>query len=115
MQQVIRCSKLEVEKIKQIVQMTCITEFNNDVTPREIDVLCEYFLHERSEDAKASFVLNTKTSNANFHQTSKRLAEKGILIPIKNRDIGKELHPTLKSLKKLYIEDNHTYLIVQVN
>jgi hypothetical protein len=115
MQQIIKCSKVDVEKIRQIVQITCITEFNNDVTPREIDILCEYFLHDRSEDAKRSFVLNTGTSNANFHQTSKRLAEKGILIAIQNRDIGKELHPTLKTLKKLYIEENHAYLIVQVN
>ncbi len=115
MQQIIKCSKVDVEKIRQIVQITCITEFNNDVSPREIDILCEYFLHDNSEDAKRSFVLNTGTSNANFHQTSKRLAEKGLLIARQNRDIGKELHPTLKSLKKLYIEENHAYLIVQVN
>jgi len=114
MQQVIKCKPNSLERIRQLVQIMCITRFK-DITPREIDVLCEYFQSETTEDIINSFKLNTGTSSTNFYQTSKRLAEKGILIPIKNKDIGKDLHPDLKVLKELYINNDNKYLIIQVN
>lgn len=112
-QQVVKCSENNVEKIRQIVHILCITTFQ-DVTPRELDVLCEFVLFDYSKEAKNSFMINYKTTEANFNQVVKRLTHKGILIPKPYKN-GKLLHPDFKKLKELYVDNRNDYLIVLVN
>jgi hypothetical protein len=112
-QQLVRCSTVDVEKIRQIVHILCITTFQ-DVTPRELDVLCEFVMFDYSKEAKNSFILNYNTTEANFNQIIKRLTDKGILLP-KPYKSGKTLHPDFKKLKELYVDQKNDFLIVQVN
>lgn len=112
-QQVMRCSDSEVERIRQIVHILCITTFQ-DVTPRELDVLCEFVLFDYGKEAKNSFMLNYKTTEANFNQIVKRLTDKGILLPKPYKN-GKLLHPDFKTLKELYVDNKNEFLIVHVN
>jgi hypothetical protein len=114
MQQVLKCSDNGVEKVRQIVHILCLTTFQN-VTPRELDVLCEFVMFGYTREAKNSFVLNYNTTEANFNQIVKRLTEKGILIPRPYRDKGKLLHPDFEKLKSIYVDNKHEYLIVEVN
>ncbi len=112
-QQLVRCSDNAVERVRQLVHILCITTFQ-DVTPRELDVLCEFVLFDYGKEAKNSFMLNHNTTEANFNQIVKRLTDKGILIPKPYKN-GKLMHPDFKKLKELYIDDSNDFLIVQVN
>lgn len=108
-------SKNKVVAVRQFVHTLCIFSFT-DVTPRELDLLCEILrCGGVNEDAKKSFILNYRTSKENYGQLVKRLGDKGILINLDNRT-GKKMHPYLTQMLEEYINsDKTTYLWLEWN
>lgn len=99
----IKCSENRVEKVRQLTQIFCILDFQ-DITPRELDLLCEIIYHNGVNDkSKKSFILTYKTSSANHGQLVKRLSDKGILVD-KQARTGKVLHSSFNDLKKYYVD-----------
>lgn len=116
------CSKNKVDRVRQLTQILCILEFQ-DVTGRELDLLCEFIYHDGVNDkAKKSFMANYKTSAANYGQVVKRLSDKKILVEKEvdagrnTHQIGKILHKSFEDLKRIYInktEDNILAVVVR--
>lgn len=93
----------KIEKVRQLTQILCILSFQ-DVTGRELDLLCEFIYNGGVNDkAKKSFMLTYKTSAANYGQIVKRLSDKNILFDKPTRT-GKVLHTDFEELKKYYID-----------
>ena len=93
-----------IKAIRQFVQTFCIFEFQ-DVTARELDLLCEILAcGELNEKAKKNFILNYNTTKENYSQIVLRLSAKGILED-KERRNGKVLHESLKKLSEIYINN----------
>lgn len=93
-----------IKAVRQFVQTFCIFEFQ-DVTPRELDLLCEIIAcGDVCEKAKKNFLLNYETTKENYSQIVKRLADKGILKDKETRN-GKRLHESLKNLSEMYINN----------
>lgn len=91
-----------VKAVRQFVQTFCIFAFQN-VTPRELDLLCEIiYCGEVGEKAKKNFIMNYSTTKDNYAQIVKRLADKGILKDKETRS-GKKLHEEFKNLSEMYI------------
>lgn len=106
----LRSSKNEIEAVRQFVQTICIFKFN-DVTGRELDLLCEIIRCEGvNEKSKKSFMINYKTSAANFGQLVKRLSDKGILIDKAKRN-GKDLAEDFVNFTELYLKNNKSNYI----
>lgn len=98
----LKSNQNRIKAVRQFVQTFCIFEFQ-DVTPRELDLLCEIIAcGEVGEQAKKNFILNHETTKENYSQIIKRLSDKGIL---KDRDRrnGKRLHESLEKLSEMYI------------
>jgi len=96
-----------IKAIRQFVQTFCLFEFR-DVTPRELDLLCEILAcGEVCEKAKKNFIMNYSTTKENYSQIVKRLSDKGILKDKLNRN-GKELHESLLQLSEMYINSEST-------
>ena len=97
-------SKDKVKAIRQLVQTLCIFYFE-DVTSRELDVLCE-IVHagDVGYDAKTAFMLNYKCTKESYFQVLDRLTKKGILLK-KPYKTGKELHSYFKNIRQL-VEGN---------
>ena len=104
---ILKSSENRVKAIRQFVQTHCIFEFT-DVTPRELDLLCEVIAcGEVGDKAKKNFIMNYNTSKENYGQIVKRLADKKILIN-KNGRNGKLLHDSFTMLVEDYIEKEKT-------
>ena len=98
----LKSSENRVIAVRQFVQTFCIFEFQ-DITPRELDLLCEILAcGDVCDKAKKNFLLNHNTTKENYSQIVKRLADKGILKDREARN-GKKLHESLKSLSEMYI------------
>lgn len=108
---ILRTSENEVERVRQLVQIVCITSFKNKLSSRELDVLYECVMFGYGEEARNSFMLNHKVTKENFSVISDRLSKKGVLVNKENRQ-GKELHKEFLTLKELYLDGNSQYLIV---
>jgi len=108
---ILRTSENEVERVRQLVQMVCLTSFKNKLSSRELDVLFECVMFGYGEEAKKAFMLNHKVTKENFSVISDRLAKKGVLVNKKNRQ-GKDLHEDFIKLRELYIDGKSQYLIV---
>lgn len=94
-----------IRAIRQFVHTFCIFRFK-DVTPRELDLLCEILeCGEVCDKAKKNFILNYDTTKENYSQIMNRLSHKGILIDRESRN-GKKLHESLKQLSDMYINSN---------
>lgn len=93
-------SKDKVKAIRQVVQTLCIFYFE-DITSRELDVLCE-IVHagEVGMDAKNSFMMNYKCSKESYFQVLDRLTKKGILQK-KQWKTGKEIHSYFRDVISL--------------
>jgi hypothetical protein len=103
----LKSSQNRIIAIRQFVQTFCIFAFQ-DVTPRELDLLCEILAcGELNEKAKKNFLLNNNTTKENYSQIVLRLASKGILQD-KERRNGKVLHESLKQLSEMYINNSTT-------
>ncbi len=101
----LKSDKNRIKAVRQFVQTFCIFAFK-DVTPRELDLLCEILAcGELNEKAKKNFILNHDTTKENYSQIVLRLASKGILQD-KERRNGKVLHDSLKQLSDMYINNN---------
>lgn len=90
-------SKDKVKAIRQMVQTLCIFYFE-DITSRELDVLCE-IVHagEVGQDAKTAFMVNHKCTKESYFQVLDRLTKKGILQK-KQWKTGKEIHSYFKDI-----------------
>ena len=90
-------SRDKVKAIRQVVQTLCIFYFE-DITSRELDVLCE-IVHagEVGMDAKKSFMMNYKCSKESYFQVLDRLTKKGILQK-KQWKTGKEIHSYFRDI-----------------
>lgn len=96
-----------IKAVRQFVHTFCIFRFQN-VTPRELDLLCEILeCGEVGDKAKKNFILNYDTNKDNYSQIIKRLSDKGILIDKETRN-GKRLHDDLKKLSYMYINSEQT-------
>lgn len=92
----------KVKAVRQFVQTFCIFAFQ-DVTPRELDLLCEIiYCGEVGEKAKKNFIMNYNTTKDNYAQIIKRLADKGILKDKETRS-GKKIHDEFKKLSEMYV------------
>lgn len=111
---ILQTSENTVERVRQLVQILCLTSFNSDVTKRELDVLYECVMFGYSKEAVNSFMLNHKTTKENFSVIADRLTTKGILLRKKHKQ-GKDLHPDFVKLKELYFDGNSKFLIVTNN
>ena len=100
----------KVERVRQLVHIFCIVNFQ-DITDRELDLMCEIIYHKGvNENSKKSFMLNYKTSSANYGQVIKRLSDKGILVNKQTTDgyvtrTGKLLHKDFEALMKHFVID----------
>lgn len=98
--------------IRQLVHTLCIFYFQ-DVTPRELDVLCEIInIGEVNYKVKNSFMINYKTTKENYAQILNRLTKKGILIPKENRT-GKELHRHFLDIKGIIDGFKERFLVLE--
>lgn len=98
----LKSNQNRIKAIRQFVHTFCLFEFT-DVTPRELDLLCEIIsCGEVGEKAKKNFILNFETTKENYSQIVKRLSDKGILKDKETRN-GKRLHESFKSLSDIYI------------
>jgi len=106
------CSENRVDRVRQLTQILCILSFS-DVTPRELDALCEFLYHGGVCDkAKKSFMMNHKISSANYGQIVKRLADKGILTSKQFRS-GKELHTEFQLLKDYFLDQEQAIFVIK--
>jgi hypothetical protein len=93
-------SKSKAKAVRQLVQTLCIFYFE-DVTSRELDVLCEMVHHGVSgTDSRDSYMINYRASKESFFQVKDRLTKKGILQK-KQYKTGKELHPYFENIKQM--------------
>ena len=102
----LKSSENRIKAIRQFVHTFCIFEFQ-DVTPRELDLLCEILAcGEVGDKAKKNFLMNHSTTKENYSQIVKRLSDKGILKDKEGRN-GKRLHESLKNLSEMYINNKN--------
>jgi hypothetical protein len=113
------CSKDKVKRVRQLVHVFCIFNFQ-DVTDRELDLLCEIIYHKGvNTNAKNSFMLNYKTSAANYGQVIKRLADKGILVNkefngLYQQRTGKLLHKDFEALMTHFVIDEDMRMLAVI-
>lgn len=105
-------SKDKVKAIRQLVQTLCIFYFE-DVTSRELDVLCE-IVHagDVGYDAKTAFMLNYKCTKESYFQVLDRLTKKGILQK-KQYKTGKEIHEYFKEVRYIVEGKKDKFIILQ--
>lgn len=105
-------SKNKIKAIRQLVQTLCIFYFE-DVTSRELDVLCE-IVHagEVGYDSKTSFMVNYKSNKESYFQVLFRLTKKGILQK-KQYKTGKELHPYFKDIRYVVEGKKDKFIVLQ--
>lgn len=105
-------AKNKPKAIRQLVQTLCIFYFE-DVTSRELDVLCE-IVHagEVGYDSKTAFMLNYKASKESYFQVIDRLSKKGILLKKQFRT-GKELHEYFKDIQYIVEGQKDKYVVIQ--
>lgn len=105
-------SKNKLKAIRQLVQTLCIFYFE-DVTSRELDVLCE-IVHagDVGYDAKTSFMVNYRTSKESYFQVLDRLTKKGILHK-KQYKTGKEIHAYFKDIRDIVEGKKDKFVIIQ--
>lgn len=97
-------SKNKTKAIRQLVQTLCIFYFE-DITSRELDVLCEMIHHGVSgTDSRDAYMIKHKASKESFFQVKDRLTRKQILQKKQYRT-GKELHPYFENIKQMVEED----------
>lgn len=110
----------KVERVRQLVHIFCIVNFQ-DITDRELDLMCEIIYHKGvNENSKKSFMLNYKTSAANYGQVIKRLSDKGILINKQSTDgyitrTGKLLHQDFEALMKHFVIDEDIRMLAIIS
>ena len=102
----------KVKAIRQLVQTLCIFYFE-DVTSRELDVLCE-IVHagDVGYDAKTAFMLNYKCTKESYFQVLDRLTKKGILQK-KQYKTGKEIHEYFKEVRYIVEGKKDKFIILQ--
>ena len=105
-------SKNKVKAIRQLVQTLCIFYFE-DITSRELDVLCE-IVHagEVGYDSKTAFMLNYKSSKESYFQVLDRLYRKGVLRKKEFRT-GKEVHPYFKDIRAIIDGKKDSLILIQ--
>jgi hypothetical protein len=105
-------SKNKMKAVRQLVHTLCIFYFE-DITPRELDVLCE-IVHagEVGYDSKMSFIVNYKASKESYFQVLDRLTRKGILKK-KEYKTGKEVHEYFKNVRDIVEGKKDKYIILQ--
>lgn len=105
-------SKDKIKAIRQLVQTLCIFYFE-DVTSRELDVLCE-IVHagEVGYDSKTAFMLNYKSSKESYFQVLDRLYRKGVLRKKEFRT-GKEVHPYFKYIRAIIDGKKDSLILIQ--
>lgn len=106
----LRSSENKIEAIRQCIQTICIFRFQ-DVTMRELDLLCELLRCGGVNDkSKKSFMISYKTSSANYGQLVKRLSDKGILVDLPHRN-GKRLADIFEHFAEKYLESKNEEFI----
>lgn len=107
----------DVKRIRGLLKIYGIVVFEESLTDRETEVLAEYFIYGYGKKAKSAIKLNYQISYNNIKQVDRRLQEKGILIPIidKQHKQTKKLHADLELARQLFVENSSQYLILQVN
>ena len=105
-------SKDKIKAIRQIVQTLCIFYFE-DVTSRELDVLCE-IVHagEVGYNSKTAFMVNYKSSKESYFQVLDRLYKKGVLCKKAFRT-GKEVHPYFKDIGDIVEGKKDNLILIQ--
>ncbi len=99
---VLKTASNRLKAVRQFVQTFCIFEFQ-DITGREIDLLCEILeCGEVGDKCKKNFIMNYSTTKENYGQLIKRLADKGILVNKETRN-GRVLHDKFHDLSNMYI------------
>ena len=110
----VSCSEVKVNKVRQLTQIFCLLSFQ-DITNRELDLLCHFiYCGGVNDKAKKAFMVEEKTSAANYGQLVRRLSDKNILVNKKHRT-GKSLHPDFEKLKEFYVdEDGQNILVIKI-
>jgi len=84
----------EIKKMRDLLQIYSIVQFNKEITFREAQVLSEYLVYGVTTEADRAISLNYNISDNNIKQISSRLQKKGLLIPRPYKQ-GKDLHEEL--------------------
>lgn len=102
----------KVKAIRQLVQTLCIFYFQ-DVTNRELDVLCEIvYAKGVGAEAKSAFMMNYKCTKDSYFQVLDRLTKKGILRKREYRT-GKELHEYFQDIIDISEGKKDKYVVLQ--
>lgn len=105
-------SKDKIKAIRQLVHTLCLFYFD-DVTKRELDVLCEIInIGEVNYEVKDSFIINYKTTKENYAQILNRLSKKGILVSKKNRT-GRDLHPYFEDIMDIINGKKDKFILIE--
>lgn len=100
--------------MRSLLKIYSIVVFKEEITDREAEVLSEYIIYGCNKQADAVIELNYGISTNNIKQIGSRLQKKGLLVPKKYRNVGRDMHPTLEKMRELFLNKDHKYLLLQV-
>lgn len=103
-----------VSTMRNLLKIYSIVCFKEEITNREAEVLSEYIMYGCNKKAEEAIQLNHDISQNNIKQISSRLQKKGLLVPKQYRQTGRNLHPLLDDMKKLFLNRDNKILILEV-
>lgn len=100
--------------MRSLLKIYAIVMFKEDITDREAEVLSEYVVYGCNKEADKVIELNYGISGNNIKQIGSRLQKKGLLVPKKYRDIGRDMHPELEKMKEMFLNKDQRFLLLQI-
>ncbi|HSE99877.1 MAG TPA: hypothetical protein VLA48_03190 [Nitrososphaeraceae archaeon] len=100
--------------MRSLLKIYTIVLFKEEITDREAEVLSEYIVYGCNRKADKVIELNYGISGNNIKQIGSRLQKKGLLIPKKYRDVGRDMHPELEKIRELFLNKKEKFLLLQV-
>jgi hypothetical protein len=104
----------KISTMRILLKIYAIVLFKEDITDREAEVLSEYVVYGCNKKADKVIELNYGISSNNIKQIGSRLQKKGLLVPKKYRNVGRDMHPDLELMKSLFLNKEQQYLLLQV-
>lgn len=103
----------DVKRMRALLKIYSVVQFNEDITERESEVLSEYIIYGITPQAEQVITLNYGISSNNIKQINSRLQKKGLLVSRPYRQ-GKDLHKELELVREMYKTKNDNFLLIQL-
>jgi DNA-directed RNA polymerase sigma subunit (sigma70/sigma32) len=103
-----------VSTMRNLLKIYSIVCFKETITNREAQVLSEYVIYGCNKKADEAIELNYGISRNNIKQIGSRLQKKGLLVEKQYRKTGRNMHPLLEDMKKLFTNKDYKFLLLEV-